>query len=201
MPKQIPVPTELTRPFWDALNEHRLVLQHCSSCDRLRYPPEPTCDRCGSDQYEWQQVEGKGHILEYFVIRDSRIKRLQGDQPLNMALVTLDQDPGLNFLSNLPGTPVGEVRGVRVGDAVLFLPQSGLEIELEGEDYLLLRERDVQAVTAAHGSVAASSNVRWLGTRTTPCSFSKAYSVSMPSMLPPRSEPRYSCTRRPAIQR
>jgi chaperonin GroES len=42
-----------------------------------------------------------------------------------------------------------EVRGVRVGDAVLFLPQSGLEIELEGEDFLLLRERDVQAVTAA----------------------------------------------------
>lgn len=115
MPKQIPVPTEMTRPFWDALNEHRLVIQNCTNCDRLRYPPEPKCDRCGSDQYEWKQVEGKGHILEYFVIRDSRIKRLQPDQPLNMALITLDEDPGLNFLSNLPGTPVGEVP---VGGAV-----------------------------------------------------------------------------------
>ena len=109
MPKQIPVPTPAHKPFWDALNEHKLVVQHCTNCDRLRYPPEPKCDQCASDQYDWKQVEGKGHILEYFVIRDSRIKRLQGEQPLNLALITLDEDPGLNFLSNLPGTAVGEV--------------------------------------------------------------------------------------------
>jgi chaperonin GroES len=41
-----------------------------------------------------------------------------------------------------------DVRGVRSGDRVLFLPQAGLEVELNGEDYLLLRERDVQAVSA-----------------------------------------------------
>ncbi|HEX5950604.1 MAG TPA: co-chaperone GroES [Actinomycetota bacterium] len=39
-----------------------------------------------------------------------------------------------------------DVRAVRTGDRVLFLPQAGLEIEMNGEDYLLLRERDVQAV-------------------------------------------------------
>jgi chaperonin GroES len=39
-----------------------------------------------------------------------------------------------------------DVRGVRSGDRVLFLPQSGLEVELDGHDFLLLRERDVQAV-------------------------------------------------------
>ncbi len=42
-----------------------------------------------------------------------------------------------------------EVRGVRPGDRILFLPQAGLEIELDGEDHLLLRERDIQAVAAA----------------------------------------------------
>jgi chaperonin GroES len=39
-----------------------------------------------------------------------------------------------------------DVRAVKTGDRVLFLPQAGLEIEMNGEDYLLLRERDVQAV-------------------------------------------------------
>jgi chaperonin GroES len=39
-----------------------------------------------------------------------------------------------------------DVRGVKSGDHVLFLPQSGLEVELDGHDFLLLRERDVQAV-------------------------------------------------------
>lgn len=41
-----------------------------------------------------------------------------------------------------------EVRGARIGDAVLYLPQAGLEVELDGEEYLLLRERDVQAVSS-----------------------------------------------------
>jgi chaperonin GroES len=41
-----------------------------------------------------------------------------------------------------------DVRAVKSGDRVLFLPQAGLELELEGDEYLLLRERDVQAVAA-----------------------------------------------------
>ena len=41
-----------------------------------------------------------------------------------------------------------EVRVAKEGDRVLFLPQAGLEVELEGEDLVLLRERDVQAVSS-----------------------------------------------------
>jgi len=39
-----------------------------------------------------------------------------------------------------------DVRSIRPGDRVLFLPQAGLEVELDGHEHLLLRERDVQAV-------------------------------------------------------
>lgn len=39
-----------------------------------------------------------------------------------------------------------DVRAVKGGDRVLFLPQAGLEVELDGHEFLLLRERDVQAV-------------------------------------------------------
>jgi chaperonin GroES len=41
-----------------------------------------------------------------------------------------------------------DVRGVKAGDRILYLPQAGLEVELDGHDYLLLRERDVQAVSS-----------------------------------------------------
>jgi chaperonin GroES len=41
-----------------------------------------------------------------------------------------------------------DVRVAKRGDRVLFLPSSGLEVELEGGDYVLLRERDVQAVSS-----------------------------------------------------
>lgn len=42
-----------------------------------------------------------------------------------------------------------DVRAAKKGDRVLFLPQAGLEVELHDRDYLLLRERDVQAVATA----------------------------------------------------
>jgi len=42
-----------------------------------------------------------------------------------------------------------------------------------------------QAVTAAQGSVAASSKDRWLGTSTTASSLKTAYSASTPSRLAP----------------
>lgn len=41
-----------------------------------------------------------------------------------------------------------ETRNVQVGDQVLFIPQSGLEADVRGEIFLLLRERDVQAVSS-----------------------------------------------------
>ena len=40
-----------------------------------------------------------------------------------------------------------DVRVAKRGDRVLFLPSSGLEVELGGEEMILLRERDVQAVS------------------------------------------------------
>ena len=40
-----------------------------------------------------------------------------------------------------------ETRNVKAGDEVLFLPQTGLEVEFDGESYLLLRERDVQGIS------------------------------------------------------
>jgi chaperonin GroES len=42
-----------------------------------------------------------------------------------------------------------DVRSTRAGDRILYLPQAGLEVEIDGRDCLLLRERDVQAVSAS----------------------------------------------------
>ena len=109
MPKTIPVPDAVDKPFWDAVNEKRLLLQHCAECDRLQYPIKATCGHCDTkDPLGWKEVEGKGHILETLVVHDTRVVRLKGDVPFNVAIVSLDEDPSINFLANLPGTPVNE---------------------------------------------------------------------------------------------
>ena len=40
------------------------------------------------------------------------------------------------------------VRNLEAGDQVLFAPDAGFEVEIRGEEYLILRERDVHAVAS-----------------------------------------------------
>ena len=109
MPKLIPVADELSKPFWDAVNEKRLIVQNCTSCNTLQHPPRPTCRDCGSDKLEWKETSGRGHISTFVVMEDVHLEQRIPDQPFNLALITLDDDPRVNFFSNLPGLPVREV--------------------------------------------------------------------------------------------
>lgn len=40
------------------------------------------------------------------------------------------------------------VRSIKAGDRVLFNPEDTFEVEMRGEDYLIVRERDVHAVAS-----------------------------------------------------
>jgi chaperonin GroES len=40
------------------------------------------------------------------------------------------------------------VRVIKAGDRVLFNPEDRFEVEVKGDDYLILRERDIHAIAA-----------------------------------------------------
>ena len=116
MPRPIPVPDAVSKPFWDACNERRLIIQVCTMCDRTQFPPEAACRECGWQFHlAWRETSGRGTIVGYSITYDSRILAWQEEQPFNNAVVALEEDPEINFFSNLPGVPVGEVS---VGAAV-----------------------------------------------------------------------------------
>ena len=117
MAKQGVIPDRLSKLFWDAANEGRLVIQNCKACNRLQHPPAPTCDQCDSgDSLEWKELSGRGKIYNYGVVHNCPVRLLQEDQPFNVAVIMLDEDPGIQMLSHLPGTPVDEVPvGASVG--------------------------------------------------------------------------------------
>ncbi len=110
MPKPIPVPDEVSKPFWAACNERRLVVQNCTACNRKQFPPQPACAACGSKEHlEWLQTSGRGKINGWCVMHDSRVGVLQPDQPFNIVIIALEEDPAIKFLSSLPGVPVDQV--------------------------------------------------------------------------------------------
>jgi uncharacterized OB-fold protein len=64
-------------------------------------------------------MSGRGTIYNYGVVYDCPVRLLQQDQPFNVAVIMLDEDPGIQMYSHLPGTPVDQVPvGARV--AVIF---------------------------------------------------------------------------------
>ena len=136
MPKQSPIPDELTKPFWEAANEGRLVIQRCLACtDRrgltvLQFPPEPTCIWCGSGEtLGWFQVSGRGTIQTSGVLHDAAQKQLQVDQPLNMAVIALEEDPRCFMLSHLRETSVDQVPvGARVEVIFETTPATGQKV-------------------------------------------------------------------------
>ncbi|MSQ40834.1 MAG: hypothetical protein EXR55_04095 [Dehalococcoidia bacterium] len=110
MPRPVPAPDPLSKPFWDACAQGKLMVQKCTMCDRKQFPPEATCRNCGwAFNLTWIPTSGRGTIVGYSVTYDTRINAWVPDQPFNNAVIALEEDPAIKFHSNLPGVKVNEV--------------------------------------------------------------------------------------------
>lgn len=129
MVKQGVIPDDLTRPFWEAADKGRLVIQSCTDCDDyLQHPPQPDCSACGhGDALDWKEMSGRGKIYNYCVVYDTPVASLHEDQPFNLAVITLDDDPSIQMYSHLPGTPVDEVP-IGAAVEVIFEPTANGQV-------------------------------------------------------------------------
>ncbi len=105
----LPVPDELTAPFWTAASEHRLVIQRCE-CGRLSHPPVAICPVCHSQRFTWQPMSGSGQVYAFTSVCHAVHPVTVGHTPYIIALVELAEGP--RMLTNLRGCEAG---GVRVG--------------------------------------------------------------------------------------
>ena len=65
--KPRPLSTPANEPYWQGLREHRLLVQRCGGCGKLRHYPRPMCDACYAMDYAWQEIEGKGSVYSWAV--------------------------------------------------------------------------------------------------------------------------------------
>ncbi len=68
-PRPVPVPTNVSKPFWDAARQGKLVLQHCPRCGTWQYFPRPVCMKCMSRELEWRETSGRGVVYSFTVTR------------------------------------------------------------------------------------------------------------------------------------
>ena len=97
--RPLPRISELSRPFWEASREHRLVIQWCGACEGSLYPASPTCHRCWSAELEWREVSGRGVVLASAVYHRAFHPAFKEAVPYNVVLVELEEGP--RIVSNL----------------------------------------------------------------------------------------------------
>ena len=108
-----PQPSDEARPFFDALREHRLVIQRCTVCGALGHPPRAVCRECRSTDFDWRAASGDGEVYSYVVTHQAVHPAFVGHTPLATVEVELAEGPHL--YSNLLDVPPEKVE---VGMAV-----------------------------------------------------------------------------------
>jgi uncharacterized OB-fold protein len=133
-PDEMPMPAvnAETEGWWHAAAEHRLVVQRCEPCGRLRHPPGPVCPTCRSGSATWLQLDGTGSVYTYTVVRQAFVPALTESIPYVVAAIELDGAPGIRMVSNVVDVDPHDVEvGMRVAvvwedmGADLALPRFG----------------------------------------------------------------------------
>jgi len=102
-PDEMPQPKadSETLPWWRAAAEHRLVVQRCSPCGKLRHPPSPVCPACHSAASDWHELSGRGRVYTYSVVHRPVAAAQRDLLPFIVVVIELEGADGIRLLSNL----------------------------------------------------------------------------------------------------
>ena len=73
----------------------------------MQYPPEICCVHCQAEEFEAAESTGRGVIYSYSVVDRPLHAGFIDALPYVVALVELDDQPGLLILTNLVDVPAG----------------------------------------------------------------------------------------------
>ncbi len=93
--KPVPMPSDVSRPFWEGLRSREVRLQRCRACDRFVFYPRSLCPFCLSEDLEWAGVSGRAKVYSYTVVRRAMNPAFQADVPYVFAIVELEEGPRL----------------------------------------------------------------------------------------------------------
>lgn len=106
--KPLPEFSAETKPFWDALKDHRLVVQRCTNCGTLRHYPRPMCDQCFSFDHEWIEASGKGTVHSWTVAHHPFHMGFKQDLPY--VVLTVDLEEGVRMVAPLDGSKEDDLK-------------------------------------------------------------------------------------------
>jgi hypothetical protein len=121
-----------TKPFWDAAREGQLVVQRCTDCGHLRFPPHPGCPECHGLASAWKAVSGGASLWSFVVVHGPTLPAFQDRVPFPVAVVTLDEAPHLRMVGNLVSAPQAAINSLDPARLEIGMPLSVTFLQVEG---------------------------------------------------------------------
>jgi uncharacterized OB-fold protein len=106
--KPVPVPDEISAPFFDGARDGKLMLQHCVSCGMWSFPVRERCPHCFAAALQWRQASGRGTLYTFTVMHQVMNPGFASAVPYNVAQVDLEE--GVRMVSNIVGIPNDALR-------------------------------------------------------------------------------------------
>jgi uncharacterized OB-fold protein len=113
----VPVPDDVSKPYWDAAAEHVLSMARCSRCRTFSMPPDIVCSYCHSTEpdFTFVPVSGRGRIRSWTVMHQSFVPGFDDLVPFVLVDVELDEQTDLRTIGRLLDGPDAPLRiGARV---------------------------------------------------------------------------------------
>lgn len=99
---------EVAAPFYQGMQQHKVMIQRCESCQTYLPPAQVVCDHCGGNNLTWQEAKGNGKVYSFVVYHRSFHPSFDDKLPYTVALIELTEGPRLQAL--LVGEGVAQCR-------------------------------------------------------------------------------------------
>jgi len=107
-----------SRPWWEALGRHELLLQVCGDCGANRWPPRAICNRCWSLDWTWLAASGRASVASWIVNRHQFAPSLES--PYTVVLGRIAEQEDILIPGAWAGRPDGTDLAVGMGLTAAF---------------------------------------------------------------------------------
>ncbi len=120
--RPMPVKTPTTAPFWDALAQHRIMIQYSPSSQAYVFYPRVRAPRTLANDLEWREISGLGTLYSYTVAQRPVSPHFAESVPQLLAIVEWDEGP--RFSTEMVNVSPGALRvGMRVRPVFVDYPE------------------------------------------------------------------------------
>jgi uncharacterized OB-fold protein len=123
----LPEPTPVSAPYWQALTEHRILIQYSPSAGRYVFYPRTLAPGTLADDLQWREIDGAGTLFTFTVARKPTGPPWADALPQLLAVVEWDAGPRVS--TELVDVSPADIHvGMRVSPVFHDVPGTGVTL-------------------------------------------------------------------------